>query len=79
MSDRRAEAFAELDRLDALAVFLPENAYDQRLNAALRSVLERHYPVDIAGNSPWCHTCRHYSPCPDETDVINAVLGATNE
>jgi hypothetical protein len=66
--NRRAEAFAVLDkRADADEITVP--------TAFVRSVLKRHYPVDIAGNSPWCHTCRHYSPCEDETAVIDALLG----
>ena len=41
--------------------------------AALRSILTRHEP--FAGI---CPGCRLDSPCPDETDVINAVLGKEN-
>ena len=56
--------------------------------AALRSVLERHRPgpgvkdggKDFAlSRPPWCVTCLEDAPCPDETAVINAVLGQKGE
>jgi|SRR6478609_8097788 len=90
-SDRRAEAHEELDRMSPVSCPTPEAHGDRRTEAfavldndsnpwpsaaltALRSVLERHREADRYGKGI-CDWCECASPCPDETDAINALLG----
>lgn len=80
MTDRRAKAFTVLDEWDVIGGVLVGDSH--RWLVALRGVLERHYEeraiIDLKTLLPVlvCHTCGQHSPCPDETAVINAVLGA---
>jgi hypothetical protein len=66
VTDRRAEAFAVLG--DRIARYWD---FDLATTNALRLVLNRHRD-DGTGMCWWC---TRFSPCPDETDVIDAVLG----
>ena len=80
MTDRRTEAFAVLDGLAGDRVVSAE-----RLLATLRSVLERHQSRGGFTVSPllpgedYCQWCGRDSPCPDETAVIDALLGPADE
>lgn len=70
---RRAEAFAVLDEREHEQRWMIEGLWQQYLAylAALRSVLTRHHFDEFRGVCDGCH----WSPCPDETDVIDALLG----
>lgn len=71
-SIRRAEAFAVLDVWESRVPPPHVAPVERRVLAALRSVLERHRPQQFG----WCMYCTATrSPCPDETVVIDALLG----
>ena len=81
MSDRRTEAFAALDEWETFVEPFAITSWEQRLITALRSVLERHRPDEF--DVEFCRGCHyHYKGdggCPDETAVIDAVLGVPDE
>jgi hypothetical protein len=68
MSDRRAEALAVLDEWERSDLRGPDGDFVLRSIGVLRSMLERH---NDDGRCSWCVPL----PCPDETFVIDALLG----